>query len=126
MKLLSIDYGDSKTGLALGDTDSRLASPYKIIHYKKWGTLLNELKQLVEKENVEKIVIGVPTNLDERSGRQIQHIRDFIAELKNLVKIDIVEHDESMTTQQAGKLGAGKNDDDVAAMVLLQDYMDKQ
>ncbi|MEI6627074.1 MAG: Holliday junction resolvase RuvX [bacterium] len=124
MRYLGVDYGDAKVGLAIGDDSFFLASPYKVIRYKTWPGLFDVLLPVLTREGIERIVVGLPMSDDERSGNQIKKVQDFITELKTKTKLPLVTYDEAMSTQQARKLTSNKNDDDVAAMVTLQAYLD--
>ncbi|MFA4872263.1 MAG: Holliday junction resolvase RuvX [Patescibacteria group bacterium] len=125
MKLLGLDYGDSKVGLAIGSTDSKVASPFKILKNVGRNNLFAELKSLCAKEKIEKIIIGMPIN--KKSPDQAERVSDFITELKEQLNIEVEIQDEQFTTVQASKLinNSKKNDDDIAAMLILQSYFDK-
>lgn len=125
MKLLGLDYGDAKIGLAIGDTDSKVASPFKILKNAGWNNLFPGLKSICQKEKIEKIIIGLPVN--KKSPDQAERVSDFIAELKERLNIEIETQDEQFTTAQASKLinNNKKHDDDIAAMLILQSYFDK-
>lgn len=131
MKYLGIDYGESKVGLAIGDDESHMALPYKIIKNDGWSKLLEELKDLVKAESVETVVVGLPINTIGQSSAQTENVRKFAAELGEKLSLEIVLHDERFSSREAHKLGAGsrefrrdKRDDDVAAMIMLQSYLD--
>ncbi|MBI5765744.1 Holliday junction resolvase RuvX [Candidatus Falkowbacteria bacterium] len=124
MKLLGLDYGDAKIGLAIGDTDSKVASPFKILKNAGWNNLFQDLKLICQKEKIEKIIIGMPIN--KKSPDQAKRVSDFIAELKEQLNIEVEFQDEQFTTAQASKLinNGKKQDDDIAAMLILQAYLD--
>jgi len=131
MKLLGIDYGESKVGLAIGDGESHMALPYKIIKNAGWTKLMEELRDLAKSESIELIVVGLPINTIGQSSAQTNSVRKFAVELKDKLSIETVLHDERFSSQEAKKLGAGssalrrdKRDDDVAAMIMLQSYLD--
>lgn len=127
MKLLGIDYGDAKVGLAIGDTESGFASPYKILKNTGRNNLLNELNDICQKEKVETIVIGLPES-EVQSPEQLERVKDFITQLELAVAVPIITQDERFTTLQAQKLSRGskKHEDDIAAMLILQGYLDSK
>ena len=125
MKYLCIDYGESKVGLALGDDETHLALPYKIIKNAGWEKLFQELRDIIRAENIEQVIVGLPLNTRGESSEQTQNVRKFAAELSNQIEPEITMADEMFSSQAAKKLGAGKRDDDIAAMVTLQTYFDK-
>lgn len=131
MKFLGIDYGESKVGIGIGDDETRLALPYKIIKNSGWTKLFEELSDLAKVESIGIIVVGLPINTVGKSSAQTENVRKFAVELKNKISAEVVLHDERFSSQEARKLGAGsadfrrdKRDDDVAAMIMLQSYLD--
>ena len=126
MKFIGIDYGQSKIGLALGDSESGVATPYGVVKNLGWNNAIDQLKGICEKERIEKIVIGIPVNPEEMESDQIKKIRDFISLLSEKTGLEVREQDERFSTQEAQKLiEKGKSkDDDLSAMLILQGYFD--
>lgn len=125
MKYLGIDYGDSKIGLAIADSETGLALPYKIISNKK-ETILEELLDIIKNEKIKAIIVGVPFNIDNKVSSQEKKSKQFIEFLKEkFIDIEIIPYDERFSTQAARKLKTGNEDDDIAAMLILQSYLDK-
>lgn len=125
MKLLGIDYGDSKVGLAVADTESGMALPYQILKNTSWNNLIIELQKICKNENIEKIIIGLPIGSSGKESQQATHTREFVKKLQEDIKIEVELLDERFSTQQAQKLSPGKDEDDIAAMLILQNYLDK-
>jgi putative Holliday junction resolvase len=126
MKLLGIDYGDSKVGLALGDSASGLSLPYQIIKNKNWQELIIEIKKLCHTERIDQIVVGLPKQKTTTTTQQTGVVRDFISHLEKELGVVVNVYDESYTSAQAQKLGVTGDDDAVAAMIMLQSYLDAQ
>lgn len=127
MKYLGIDYGDSKVGLAIADSETGLALPYKIISGQDWDKLFDQLSEIIRAERIATVVVGVPVNASsQEASSQESRARKFIASFKEkITSAELVVADERFSTQAAKKLGAnGGHDDDVAAMVTLQNYLD--
>lgn len=125
MKYLGIDYGEAKVGLALGDDESHLALPYKIIKNSGWEKLFSDLADIIKAENIEIVVVGLPLNIKAEDTKQTVSTRKFFDRLKELHPDLAVEfHDERFTSREAQKLGTGQRDDDVASMLMLQNYLD--
>lgn len=126
MTILGIDYGERKIGLA--KSAGNLAVPLCIIENDK--NLFQKIKDICEKEEIEKIVVGVPYTHGSKKNQQIKKIESFINKLKRYMKMEIVSEDERLSTLQAQKLWRGlgkeKDDDAVSAMLILQSYLDKQ
>jgi len=125
MKYLGIDYGEAKIGLAMGDDETHLALPYKIISNPGEEKLFNELKDLIRAETVGVAVVGFPLNLRGQTSIQTSRVKRFSDRLQENIQIPVILHDERLSSQEAKKLNAGKRDDDVAAMIMLQNYLDK-
>jgi len=119
MKLLGIDYGESKVGLALANSDTKLAVPLEVI---KSEDLEDKISYFIEKGLIDKIVIGLPLGLDGDDTQQTKNIREYVNLLKENFNIEIIFQDERLTTKEAARTG---HDDDVAAMYILQTYIDK-
>lgn len=125
MKYLGIDYGESKVGLAIGDDESRLALPYKILKNTGWEKLFVDLDDVIRNENIEAIVVGLPLNIKAEASQQTENTKRFFERLKELHPDLVIEfHDERFSSQEAQKLRPGKQDDDIASMLMLQNYLD--
>ncbi|MDD2785947.1 MAG: Holliday junction resolvase RuvX [Patescibacteria group bacterium] len=130
MRLLGIDYGSKKIGVAMGDTETRIASPWTIIENNGHGEVIKQIKFICEREGVERVVLGIPKMLRDTSGEneQIRSIRRFADDLRK-ENIPVDEADEMMTSVQAQyylhQTGSKAQDDDVAASIMLQSHLDK-
>lgn len=126
MKLLGIDYGDSKIGLAIADVESGIATPFGVIKNLGWNNALDEIKKVSDRERIEKIVVGVPVNPQALESTQVDKVNKFISKLSVLTGLEVVGQDERFSTQEAQKLiEKGKaHDDDLSAMLILQNYLD--
>ena len=122
MKLLGIDFGKSRIGISY--SEGQIASPYSVISIKNWG---NKIKQIVEKENIDKIIIGIS------EGEMAEKTKKFANELSKISGKEIILWDEALTTQDAIQkmISAGKSkkfrkefQDAVAASLILQSYLD--
>ncbi len=136
MRYLGIDYGDKKIGLAFGDDGSGVAVPLDVIDNPGEGAngrspLLQDLAKRIESEAIDEIVVGVPLPTVEGSGsKQLEKTRDFIKQLSSKVSVPVHEEDERYSTTEAIRLqreqGAGAEDDALAAMLVLQAYLDEK
>ena len=130
MRLLGIDYGDKKIGLAFGDDTARVAVPLDVIKNDGPATL-QALQNRLAAERIDQVVIGVPLQTNQQhSPEQLEKTRAFIQNLRDLTNLPIFEEDESFTTAESLRLqreeGAEAEDDALAAMLILQAYMDRQ
>lgn len=129
MNLLSIDYGEKRIGLATGDDETKIASPFLILENKGENFVLEEIKKICVKEKVDKIVVGMPLTLAGEVGPQAKDTQQFVEFLKNNLSVIVEMEDERFTSAMVDKLMAEskvKERDAVAAMIILQSYFDKQ
>lgn len=130
MKVLAIDYGQKRVGLALGDTETKLALPFGTLEKNSQQEIVEHLKQLVSEEEIAMIVVGEPITLAGGESEQTKVSRQFAEILKRELVVEVILMDERLTSRQADAvaLGAGaptRNRDELAAMFLLQDYLDR-
>lgn len=132
MKILGIDYGDKKIGLAISDETGKLASRFLTLGNKSLEGLAEAIKKIISEKNIEKIIVGVPVGFRGASD-QTKKTRKFAAELKKHIKIPLIESNEVFTSKMAEenlrKAGA-KNIKEIvdqeAARIILQDYLDRR
>ena len=133
MKILSVDYGDKRIGLAISDENEKLASRFLTLENKSQEKSITEIKKIILEKNIQKIIIGIPVGLKGESV-QTQDIKEFSAKISKNIKIPIMEMNEVFTSKMAKEnlLKAGvKNKklkeiiDQEAARIILQDYLDK-
>ncbi|TSC95642.1 MAG: putative holliday junction resolvase [Parcubacteria group bacterium Athens1014_10] len=121
-KIIAIDYGEKRIGLAITDQRQKIVFPYLTLVNDKF--FLKNLKKICQKEKVEKIIIGLPLSLNSQETVQTQEVREFTGLLKENFEIPIIEEDERLTSKMADKLSA-KNRDEKAAMIILESYLER-
>ena len=135
MKIMSVDYGDKRTGIAFCDVNEILASPYTVINESYQPKLIEQIKNIIEKEKPLKIVIGLPRNMDGSYGYRCDECKSLGEELKKTIDIPVDYQDERLTTVMAHNALSdnnvrGKkrkeNVDAVSAVMILQSYIDKK
>ena len=133
MRYLAIDYGDKRTGLAICDAEEMIASPLTVIHGQK--DLLKKIKDIVEDEKVNAIVLGLPLNMDDSQGPQAKLVLKFADQLKAHIDIPLHFQDERLSTFSAEeKLAAAdftrgkkkKRLDAVAAAQILDAFLEQK
>ena len=133
MIIMAVDYGDVRTGIAVCDKFEMLASPVCVITQRKKELLNEEIKALAEKHKAELIVVGLPKNMDSSEGERAVKCTEFAKELSEATGLEFVMRDERLTTVTAHNAlnvtnTRGKKRkavvDQVAAVVILQDYID--
>ncbi|MDF1497823.1 MAG: Holliday junction resolvase RuvX [Patescibacteria group bacterium] len=134
MKILGIDYGDRKIGLATSDINEKLASRFLTLENISSRKTIKEIKNIISKEEIKEIIIGLPVGLKIES-EQTQKTRDFIGCLEKEMNITIKKINEVFTSRMAEEnlLNAGvkreemkKIIDQEAARIILQDYLDNR
>lgn len=134
MKIMGIDYGDSRVGIALSDVLGISAHGFKTLPNKVYPKLLEAVRDIISDNDVTKIVIGLPKNMNGTLGPRAEITQEFAEDIRKLVNdIEIVFQDERLTTVEAtGFLNAtntrGKSRkniiDTVSAEIILQSYLD--
>jgi putative holliday junction resolvase len=131
-RLLGIDHGDSRIGLAISDELGSFAHPYRTL--QSGARVIDEIRTIVERVQISVIIIGLPKNMDGTLGPAAAKVKSFGDQLAQVLPtIKIIFWDERLTTREAQRAlhAAGKNAkqskkmiDQVAAQILLQNYMD--
>lgn len=130
-RILGIDYGDVRIGVAMSDETAFLASP--LITVINGENAVDEIVALVQENSVERIVIGLPLNMNGSEGAATDKVRKFSKKLSEKISIPIIESDERLTTveahhnlREAGLDGKKRKGvvDMAAAQIILQDYLD--
>ncbi|MDD5732043.1 MAG: Holliday junction resolvase RuvX [Patescibacteria group bacterium] len=135
MKILGIDYGEKRIGLALSDDLGSLAHEFEVVANWNNEDLIEYLRNLVITEDIEKIVIGLPLNMSGEETYKAQDVREFAAMLENQLDREIIFEDERWTTKMVDKVlremkisqkEARVCKDMVAAKYILQSYLDRE
>ena len=125
MKILGIDYGRAKVGLAIGVNG--FVEPFKVIHYNNEDKLFAEIKNIVRTEEIEKVVVGIS------EGEMAKETNDFVSKLLETLSVSVDTFDETLTSQEAQRISheAGvpqkkrhEMEDAYAATIMLQNYLD--
>lgn len=125
MRILGIDYGRKKVGVAIAT--GFLAEPYKILRYEDIKILVKEINEIVGTERIEKVIVGIS------EGEMGKESRGFSLSLRERLDIPVATFDETLSTQEALRLSIeaghtkGKRkrlEDAYAASVMLQSYLD--
>lgn len=132
MIILSVDYGDCRTGVAVCDKHEMLASPVGVIFESYEPRLLDKLCEIAKEQKAERIVVGLPRNMDGSYGERAEKCSLFSEKLSERTATETVLWDERLTTVSAHKAlnevnvrGKKRKNivDAVAAVMILEDYM---
>ena len=136
MKLVCIDYGKSRIGLASCDITETLASPIGTVNEKFFPLQLEKTAQKLKEHGCEKFIIGLPLNMDGSEGESAALVREFAEKLSEQTELPYEFIDERLSTvsahialNQADMSGSKKRRqvvDTVAAMILMQAYLDRK
>ena len=133
MRVLGIDHGTVRMGIAISDELKIIAQPLEFIPAEPFSGFLDRLKELLQEYEVELILLGMPRNMDGSYGEASMKVREFEAMLKKSITARIKTWDERLTSVQANRaLSQGRvkkkkkrqNVDAISAAVLLQSYLD--
>ena len=130
MRYLGIDYGLKKIGLALGDDGSGVAAPIEVIQNHGREAVIKLLRLLVEEEDIDAFVIGIPWRPEGlQESPQKQKNEDFAQALKEGTGLPVHLMNEQFTSVESRRLqaeqGADAEEDALAAMLILQEYLDE-
>ena len=133
MRYLAIDYGLKRTGLAICDNSETVVSPLKVIQSRE--KLLEKIPEIIEAENVQAVVIGMPLNMDNSQGSQAEIVLKFAERLKTRLQIPVHFQDERLSSfgaeQKFASAGFTKKQkttrlDALAAAEILQAFLDSK
>lgn len=125
MNILSIDFGTKNIGLAWCDTGMGVVLPYGVIKNVDKIKAKNELADLVKKERIQKVVIGLPSSLNGGENENTKRIKIFGEDLKNMIDAGVEFYDERFTSQQADRMEGGVSRDEKSAMIILEGFLVK-
>lgn len=134
IRILGIDYGKKRTGVAISDPLGITAQPLPTIQGLTGDKLLEEIAGIVAQREVSEVVVGLPRAMDGTLGASGEKVMEFVRKLKEVLSCKVVVEDERLTTMQADKALAAlgesprvrkKKLDRVAAQLILQGYLDR-
>lgn len=132
---MGLDYGRARIGLAVSDELGMLAHPRPALPAEPRARVLRALRTLVREEQITRVILGLPRNMDGTSGRSEVRVREFARELEQVLGLEVVLVDERLSTVQASLLlreggtrarQQKEKIDSAAAAILLQTYLDRR
>jgi len=133
MRILALDHGTKRIGVAISDELKMIAQPLEYIPAEPFADFLKRLKEILKDKEVELILVGLPRNMDGSHGPATLKVEAFVAALRNAITIPIQMQDERLTSVQANRVllqaNVRRNQrkekvDKMAAALLLQGYLD--
>lgn len=136
MRYLGLDLGSRTLGVSLSDNTKTIASPLKTIrHNEEYESLVDEVLKLIEEQNIEKIILGYPKNMNNTIGLKAELSEKFKKMIEEKTTIPVILEDERLTTKSAldmlissdvSRKKRKKVVDSIAATIILQQYLDKE
>ena len=132
-RLIGLDLGSKRIGVSICDESQSIATPFKTIKKTNNEELINELKKIIEENNIKGIVIGYPINMDGSLGPSAQSVNDVSKNIDQNIEVDVCLWDERLSTVGAFNLSSQldvnvskreKNIDRNAAAFILQGAID--
>ena len=123
MKVLALDYGRARTGVAVSDPTGTVARPLGVVERAATKDGLDRLVQLIEDQAVERVVVGLPLTMRGERGEQAAETEAFVAALSSRVGVPVVTFDERFTTDLAEQTPSPTAEDARAAAHLLSSYL---
>ena len=133
MRILALDHGTKRIGVAVSDELKVIAQPLEFVLAEPFDHFIERLQQLIQDNEVELILVGMPRNMDGSWGAATLKVEEFVESLKSAVSVPIKTWDERLTSAQANRAlieGGVRRDkrkqkvDKMAAAILLQSYLD--
>ncbi|MCX6806614.1 MAG: Holliday junction resolvase RuvX [Candidatus Berkelbacteria bacterium] len=127
-RILALDYGQKRIGLAISDPTGIIARPYGLINEPEKA--IKKIKEICQKEKIKEIVVGLPLNMKGEEGIQVQKTKAFVSELQKEVFLPIIFEDERLTTKEADKIlremkvkARKEKIDTLSALLILEQYL---
>ncbi len=132
MKIMSVDFGDARTGIAVCDRTEFLASPVGVIEERNFNVCVDKVAYMAKEYEVGEIVVGYPKNMNGSIGPRAEKCDTFAQKLREIVEVPVVLWDERSTTVSAHNILNETNTrgkkrkaviDAVAATIILESYL---
>ena len=132
-RLLAIDYGEKRLGLAVSDPNQIISKPLKTIILSDSQYIYNELEKIISDNEIQKLIIGLPLGMDGKNTQQTSKVEAFKENLQNKISIPVILFDERLSSVSAKKslisqgIKTGHNKtkiDQTAAAIFLQHFLD--
>jgi putative Holliday junction resolvase len=125
VRVLALDYGAARTGVAVSDATGTIAIPLEVVERASSPAGFARIREIVDEQGVEQVVVGLPLTLRGERGEQAQQTEDFVRALRERLDVRVETYDERFTTTRAARGAAtgGAPEDARAAAHLLEGYL---
>ena len=124
MKVVALDYGAARTGVAVSDPTGALARPLTVVERAASADGLERVRDLVRAHEAELVVVGLPLTLRGERGHQAEETEGFVAALRAVLDVPVETYDERFTTALAARDAGSAPEDARAAAHLLESYLE--
>lgn len=123
MRLLGVDYGQKRIGLAFSDTLLNMVLPYGVITRRTLLAQARELAAIIARDQVQKVVLGFPLSHQGAENKNTARVQELAFELQKLTSVSAEFFDERFSSQAASARGGTVSRDEAAAMIILEGYL---
>jgi putative Holliday junction resolvase len=123
VRILALDYGAVRTGVAVSDATGTIATPVAVVERAGTPAGIERIRALVREAGAERIVVGLPLTLRGERGRQAEETTEFVRALRAALDVPVETYDERFTTAIAASVPGGAPEDARAAAHLLESYL---
>lgn len=124
MNFLAVDFGTKNIGLAWCSSALNVVLPYGIIKNSNAELAAKELGLLINKENIDKVIFGLPVGVGGSGEKNIKRVQEFVEKLKQKISVPVDYFDERFSSQQADRMGGEASRDEKSAMIILESYLE--
>jgi putative Holliday junction resolvase len=123
VRVLALDYGAARTGVAVSDATGTIAAPVGIVERAATSHGLTRLEAIVREQGAQRVVVGMPLTLRGEVGAQARETQAFVDALRDVLSVPVETYDERFTTTLAAGTGGAADEDARAAAHLLESYL---
>jgi len=124
VRVLALDFGAARTGVAVSDATGTIARPLGVVERAATPDGLARISALVAQEEAERVVVGLPLTLRGERGSQVQATEEFVGALREVIEVPVETYDERFTTALASRDSGDAPEDARAAAHLLESYLE--
>jgi len=125
LRVLALDYGAVRTGVAISDATGTIAQPLGVVERAATERGIAEVRALVDEHGAESVVVGMPLTLRGERGAQADETEAFVEALRSVLDVPVETYDERFTTAIAARAGGAADEDARAAAHLLESYLQR-
>lgn len=125
MRVLALDYGAARTGVAVSDATGTIATPVEVVERAGTPAGLERISEIVREQDAGRVVVGLPLTLRGEHGEQARETETFVSLLRSALEVPVEIYDERFTTALAARTPGGAPEDARAAAHILESYLER-